>query len=143
MTKHMGLPEAEQRAVREWVRTVAEETESLEDEWPEPTGNKFDDSWNHWCRSHVNYARREARALVYALADESGAAVGRLEKRVNDLVAKQASDDLRSEIETLKTSIAELASEIRDLWMAVEGNNGNDTGKVLLLPSRGRSKNVA
>jgi hypothetical protein len=137
----LGLPKAEQRAVREWLARTAAET-SDEDMY-EPTGNKFDDDWNRWAQAHVNLARSEAQALVEALADEAGAEVGRLAKRVDNLAAKQNSDDLRAEIETLKTAIAELAGEIRDLWAAVEGGNNNDTGKVLLLPFRGRSKNVA
>jgi hypothetical protein len=81
--------------------------------------------WHAWCKA---IARAEA---VKAAVEMNDLLVDDLDKFHNALAERfdqrkayfeKQNADLRAEFETLKTTVAELASEIRDLWAAVEGN---------------------
>jgi len=132
--------EAEQRAVREWLmRTADEETsegaepadeldvDELTNEWPEPTGNKYDDDWNRWARGHVNFARREMLAWVNALARIIGEETG--------TIRREQEDNWRAEINKLKDEIAELRSLI--------GEDNTRSNIVPMLSLKGGRRDAA
>jgi hypothetical protein len=137
----------EQRRVREWLNSEQITDERQDDffdrppeRWFQLSGNEFDNQWNIWAAGHVDVARREIRQIAKVVLDESGAAIGRLARRVDNLAAKQNSDDLRSEIERLKNTLAEVLGEIRDLWAAVEAGDGNTRSNIVpILRLKGRA----
>jgi beta-galactosidase GanA len=114
--------EAEQLIVRQWLASEQSQETTMDAETSR--------AWNEWCR---DIARIEAIKLDNDLVDDlekfSDALQARFDRR-NAYFEKQDAD-LRTEIETLKTSVVELANEIRDLRAAGEGNGTDARGNVI------------